>query len=149
MSESRPRTAAHDPRRGGGGEQVPGVRLGLPATGRGSVPGWGRRAAGLAVDWVVATLIGRAFLADALGRDFAPLVVLVVMHWLLVSTIGTTIGHALAGTAVRRTDAPVPVGFARGAVRAVLLALVVPAVVWDADRRGLHDKAAGTVVVRR
>jgi uncharacterized RDD family membrane protein YckC len=41
------------------------------------------------------------------------------------------------------------VGFARGAVRTALLCLVIPAVVWDADGRGLHDKAAGTVIVRR
>ena len=25
--------------------------------------------------------------------------------------------------------------------------LVIPAVIWDADQRGLHDKAAGTVLV--
>ncbi|MFE4466652.1 RDD family protein, partial [Oerskovia sp. NPDC056781] len=30
----------------------------------------------------------------------------------------------------------------------VLLCLVVPAVVWDGDGRGMHDKAAGTVIVR-
>jgi len=25
---------------------------------------------------------------------------------------------------------------------------VIPAVIWDADQRGLHDKAAGTVLIR-
>jgi hypothetical protein len=25
---------------------------------------------------------------------------------------------------------------------------VIPAAIWDADQRGLHDKAAGTVLVR-
>jgi len=34
-------------------------------------------------------------------------------------------------------------------LRTVLLAALVPAVVWDRDRRGLHDRAAGTVVVVR
>ena len=33
-------------------------------------------------------------------------------------------------------------------VAPTLLALVIPAVIWDADQRGLHDKAAGTVLVR-
>jgi uncharacterized RDD family membrane protein YckC len=33
-------------------------------------------------------------------------------------------------------------------VRTVLLCLVIPAFIWDRDGRGLHDKAAGTVVVR-
>jgi uncharacterized RDD family membrane protein YckC len=39
-------------------------------------------------------------------------------------------------------------GLWRPIVRSVLLALVIPAVIWDADNRGLHDKAAGTVLVR-
>ncbi|MCU1514874.1 MAG: hypothetical protein JWO10_1964, partial [Microbacteriaceae bacterium] len=37
----------------------------------------------------------------------------------------------------------------RPALRTVLLSLVIPAVIWDLDQRGLHDKAAGTVLVRR
>ncbi|WP_432546658.1 RDD family protein [Kineococcus sp. SYSU DK004] len=129
-------------------EPVPGVRLGLPASGPGSVPGWGRRIAGLAVDWAVATLIARTFLADSVGTDFGPLLVWALMHLLLVSTTGTTVGHAVAGTVVRRLDGRA-VGLARGLARAVLLVLVIPAVVTDPDRRGLHDRAAGTVVVRR
>ncbi len=32
-------------------------------------------------------------------------------------------------------------------LRTVLLGVLVPAVVWDRDRRGLHDKASGVVVV--
>ena len=39
-------------------------------------------------------------------------------------------------------------GLWRPIVRSVLLALVIPAVIWDADQRGLHDKAVGTVLVR-
>ena len=34
------------------------------------------------------------------------------------------------------------------ALRTLLLCLVVPAAIWDGDGRGLHDKAAGTAVVR-
>jgi uncharacterized RDD family membrane protein YckC len=41
------------------------------------------------------------------------------------------------------------VGLLGGAIRAFLLCLVIPAVVYDRDRRGLHDKAAQTIVVRR
>jgi hypothetical protein len=36
----------------------------------------------------------------------------------------------------------------RPIVRTLLLIVVIPAVVWDADQRGLHDKAAGTVLIR-
>jgi uncharacterized RDD family membrane protein YckC len=30
----------------------------------------------------------------------------------------------------------------------VLLMLLVPALIWDRDRRGLHDRIAQTVVIR-
>jgi uncharacterized RDD family membrane protein YckC len=33
-------------------------------------------------------------------------------------------------------------------VRTVLLCLAVPALIWDRDQRGLHDRVAGTVLVR-
>ena len=45
------------------------------------------------------------------------------------------------------TDAPA--GPLRAAGRAVLLGLAVPALIFDADQRGLHDRAVGTVVARR
>ena len=33
-------------------------------------------------------------------------------------------------------------------VRSLLLCLVIPAVIFDPDHRGLHDKAMNTVLVR-
>jgi hypothetical protein len=40
------------------------------------------------------------------------------------------------------------VGVWRPALRSALLVLVIPAVVWDLDQRGLHDRVAGTLLVR-
>ncbi len=40
------------------------------------------------------------------------------------------------------------VGLWRPVVRTLLLIVVVPAVIWDADQRGLHDKIVGTVLIR-
>ena len=39
------------------------------------------------------------------------------------------------------------IGIPRGLIRAVLLALVIPAVISDGDGRGVHDRAAGSIVV--
>jgi hypothetical protein len=39
-------------------------------------------------------------------------------------------------------------GLWRPLVRTLLLCLGIPALIWDRDQRGLHDKAAGTVLVR-
>jgi uncharacterized RDD family membrane protein YckC len=33
-------------------------------------------------------------------------------------------------------------------LRTLLLCLVIPAVIWDSHGRGLHDRAAGSIVVR-
>jgi hypothetical protein len=40
-------------------------------------------------------------------------------------------------------------GVWRPLARTVLLCLVVPAVIWDRDQRGMHDRLIGTVLVRR
>ena len=39
------------------------------------------------------------------------------------------------------------IGVPRALLRGVLLALVVPALIMDANLRGLHDRAAGSIVV--
>ena len=40
------------------------------------------------------------------------------------------------------------VGLWRPIIRTVLLVFVIPAVIFDSDQRGLHDLAAGTVLIR-
>jgi uncharacterized sporulation protein YeaH/YhbH (DUF444 family) len=39
-------------------------------------------------------------------------------------------------------------GFTAAVIRTVLLCLLIPPVVYNADGRGLHDRAAGTIVLR-
>jgi uncharacterized RDD family membrane protein YckC len=122
--------------------------LGLPASGPGSRAGLGRRVVALCVDWAAASAISYAFFDYG---SLATLGVFAAMNFVLVATVGATLGHALLRLQVRRLGVSGPhlVGFGRGALRAALVCLVIPAVVWDADGRGLHDKAAGTVIVRR
>jgi uncharacterized RDD family membrane protein YckC len=130
----------------------PGERLGLPREGAGSVAGYGRRLGALVIDWLIALLVATA-LAGALhwsaqARSLLTLGVFGVLAWLLTGLIGTTAGKALCGLRVVRTDGR-PLGPLWAFVRALLLVLVVPALIWDRDHRGLHDRAAGGVVVRR
>lgn len=122
-----------------------GARLGLPATGQGSLAPLGRRVAALAVDWLACSLIAYAFFDY---RALAITAVFAVENVLLVGTLGHTVGHRLLGLTVQRQGGGPPWP-ARAAVRTALLCLVIPAVVWDADGRGLHDRLAGTVIVRR
>ncbi len=128
-------------------------------------PGSGRRVAALAVDWALCLAISTAFFD---GDPMATLLVFAAENVLLVGTTGYTVGHRLLGSGSARTSAasgrwrrgdrpvratcrprrccPGPCGprCARS-----LLCLVIPAVVWDDHGRALHDRAAGTVVVRR
>jgi uncharacterized RDD family membrane protein YckC len=39
-------------------------------------------------------------------------------------------------------------GFTAAVIRTMLLCLVIPPVVYNTDGRGLHDRAAGTIVLR-
>lgn len=129
------------------GEGGRGGRLGLPGSGPGSMAPLGRRLGGLLVDWLVASLISLA-LFDY--HPMATLAVFAVENILLVSSLGFTIGQRVFGIVIRPEVAHVrTIGFLRGAIRGVLLCLVIPAVIWDADGRGMHDKAARTVIVRR
>jgi uncharacterized RDD family membrane protein YckC len=75
------------------------------------------------------------------------IVVFAVEVFLLTWTGGGSAGQRLRGLRVIRLDGRPP-GLARSALRTALLVLLIPAVIWDQDGRGLHDKAAGTVVVR-
>ena len=73
--------------------------------------------------------------------------VFAAQYIVLVSLIGRTIGMRLFGIAVMRLDGH-RITFPWVVVRTLLLMLVVPAVIYDRDQRGLHDKAANSVVVR-
>ncbi|GAB3436119.1 RDD family protein [Phycicoccus ginsengisoli] len=134
---------------------APGARLGMPASGHGSVGRFGRRLVGVVIDWTLCQLIASAlfhvplpFRGVASGRDsLVLLAVFAVENLLLVGTLGSTIGHRVVGLRVVALDGsaarPFPV-----LVRTVLLCLFLPAMFWDKDGRGLHDRAAGTVIVR-
>lgn len=132
----------------------PGERLGLPPQGPRSVGRVGRRILALVIDWMLATVITNALTgswdaaANALPthqlQTYAMWVLLMIV---VVPILGGTVGHRLTGLAVTPLRGGWP-GLWRPLVRAVLLALVIPALIWDSDQRGFHDKVAGTVLVR-
>jgi uncharacterized RDD family membrane protein YckC len=105
----------------------------------------GRRILALCIDWGLCYLIAIAFFhAD----PTAILAVFAIEQMVLVGTLGYSIGHRVMGIQVQRVDGG-PAGLLAGVVRAVLVCLVIPAIIADADHRGLHDKAMNTILVRR
>ncbi|HZU93877.1 MAG TPA: RDD family protein [Microbacterium sp.] len=123
----------------------PGERLGLPEKGPGSIARPGRRIGALAIDWAAAVIISIAFFQyDSL----ATLSIFAVVQMLFIPTAGGSPGHRILGMRVVLFAGPGWVGLWRPLVRTLLLVLVIPAVVWDPDQRGLHDKAAGLMLIR-
>jgi uncharacterized RDD family membrane protein YckC len=105
----------------------------------------------VAVDWFLCILIASGLMSYRLGEGgfgpFKPLAVFVLMNILLVGTLGSTIGQRLLGFRVVRVGGG-HAGPFLASVRTILLAVVIPAVIWDRDTRGFHDRIAGTVTVR-
>jgi uncharacterized RDD family membrane protein YckC len=130
-----------------------GQRLGLPESGPGSVAGFGRRLVALVIDWLACLLLVRLFLPhidygtpdSSLATLGFFLAELTLFTWL----VGASFGQRLLGLAVVRLDGGGGPGLVRALLRSLQVCLVVPAVIWDRDSRGLHDRSMGTVVVRR
>ena len=128
-----------------------GQRLGLPPSGQGSLASVGRRLAAVAVDWFASVLVVGLFSRGHLtyGTPTFSLVVLGVFGlevFVLTWLTGASFGQRLLGLQVVALDRGRPPA-ARVLGRTVLLCLAVPALVWDRDQRGLHDRATDTAVV--
>ncbi|TYP88427.1 RDD family protein [Blastococcus xanthinilyticus] len=123
-----------------------GASLGLPASGPGSLAPFSRRVGGYAVDAAVSLLIAWAFTAPALPGNWS----LLVFGVLTVGTLavfGQTPGHRVLGMRLAHPTPGARLAPWRAVVRTALLILLVPALIVDADGRGLHDRLTGTAVV--
>ena len=126
-----------------------GERLGLPEEGPGSIAPVGRRIAAIFIDWILCVLIAYGLIAhrDLHAAENWALAVFGVVAYIGVALVGTTPGKLLLRLGVIRADGG-RLGPGAALIRTMLLLLVIPAVVWDRDTRGLHDKAAKAVQIR-
>jgi uncharacterized RDD family membrane protein YckC len=126
-----------------------------PAAARTTFPtaGWGRRIVALAVDWFASTLVvilvvGVDGWAGNDAASFYVLGVFVLESAAFIATTGGSFGQVATRLRVVRADGdPRPPDALRSLLRQVLIALVIPPLVYRPDGRGLHDVAAGTAVV--
>jgi uncharacterized RDD family membrane protein YckC len=139
-------------------QTYPGERLGFPSSGPGSVAEVGSRIVAFLVDCVASGLVAAAVVAIFSRHRHTDVASRLPGNWSLLAfavdyvvgllVAGRTVGMYLVGIRVirvNRNEAVKPLG---AIVRTVLLMLLVPALIWDKDRRGLHDRIAETVVVR-
>jgi uncharacterized RDD family membrane protein YckC len=126
-------------------------------TGPMSVAPMGRRLIALIVDWLLCSLIvssitGHILFGNAqdphyFAAQYGTLVLYTLEVYLLTAISGLTVGKRLLGIRAIRTDGSNP-GFKWAALRTLLLLFIIPACLTDRDLRGLHDRAADTIVVR-
>jgi uncharacterized RDD family membrane protein YckC len=138
---------------GPAGPLYAGQRLGLPETGRGSVASWSRRILALVVDWfasllVASAIVGPSVMSSRGWEAWVPMLVFLVEGSVLTALVGGSFGQLVLRVAVVRLDRR-PVNLLLAVIRTLLICLVVPPVIYNRDRRGLHDLVAGTVTVRR
>lgn len=129
----------------------------MPPSGPGSIARFGPRLVGVVIDWAIATVIAAGVFQTPLpfssptpqgGNSFAVLGVFAVLNLVLVSTLGYTIGHRVAGLQVRSLGGTGRVLPVQALVRTLLLCLFIPAMIWDRDGRGVHDRVPNTVIAR-
>jgi uncharacterized RDD family membrane protein YckC len=127
--------------------------------------GWGVRAVGAIVDGVIVGIPTYAIDAGArvhgrTGYLYLDLGVSFAYSFLLIGFWGRTLGmHLMRLDAVDAVDGRFPIGPFKAAVRSLAAAIlsILPVVgpladllwpLWDPRNQTLHDKAAGTVVLR-
>jgi uncharacterized RDD family membrane protein YckC len=118
---------------------------------------WGRRILALVVDWFASTLVVILLLGgiDAWAGDqragFYVLGVFVLESAVFIALSGGSFGQLATRLRVVRVVGgrldPRPVPPHLALLRQVLIALVIPPLVYRPDGRGLHDLAAGSAVV--
>ncbi len=149
MTEQKRAGASQAPRAGAAEKPgYPGRDLGLPETGSGSVASMARRVGALFVDWLLCWAIVvvaiRPYQADV---AYWTLALFAAQDYVSTSLTGFTLGKlALRIRVIKLDDSRI--GPLWGLVRTVLLLTVIPPLMSDRDLRGLHDRAANTVVVR-
>jgi uncharacterized RDD family membrane protein YckC len=128
-------------------QRVRGASLGLPESGPGSLAPFSTRVVAFLVDAVIAALVAALFTAPELPRNWS-LLSLGVLYVVALVAFGQTPGMRLLGLRLAHPREGQRLAVWRAVVRTALLMLLIPALVVDADGRGLHDRLTDTAVVR-
>jgi uncharacterized RDD family membrane protein YckC len=113
---------------------------------------WGRRILALFVDWFACTLAVSLFtpvygVQNQTGQWWV-LLAFVVETSVLTALSGGSFGKLATRLRVVRADGSGrPVGFLPALARSLLVAVVIPPLVFRHDGRGLHDMLCGTATV--
>ena len=127
-------------------ERRRGAALGLPADGPGSLATFSSRVGAFLVDALAAALVAGLFTAPDLPGNWS-LAAFALVTVVTLTLFGQTPGMRLLGLRLAHPRPGERLALWRAVVRTALLVLLVPALVVDADGRGLHDRLTDTAVV--
>jgi uncharacterized RDD family membrane protein YckC len=111
-------------------------------------PSLARRFGALMVDWMLAVLLSLGFFADPRVDPLPAMLIFIASYALFVGLGTQTPGMWVARLRCVSAVDGRPIGILRAAVRGLLRYLVVPVLLMDADRRGLHDRLVGSVLIQ-
>ncbi|MEI7540747.1 MAG: RDD family protein [Actinomycetes bacterium] len=113
---------------------------------------YGRRMAAITLDWlacyaIVAALSGGIGTMDP-NHSLLVLALFFVEVWVLSALQGATLGHRIFGMKIVSYSDGGMITPVQALIRTVLLVLVVTAVTFDDDGRGIHERMSGSVLTR-
>jgi uncharacterized RDD family membrane protein YckC len=124
-----------------------GASLGLPESGPGSLASFGTRVVAYLVDAVLSVVVAVLFTAPDPPGNWS-LLPFGLIYVVSLVAFGQTPGMRLLGLRLAHPREGARLAVWRAVVRTALLMLLIPALVVDADGRGLHDRLTDTAVVR-
>lgn len=111
------------------------------------LPSLARRFGALLVDWALCLLVARLFGADLARDGWPPVAVLIIEYGLFIGLFAQTPGMWVAKIRCISYADGGAIGIGRALLRGLLLSLVIPALIMNGQLRGLHDRAAGSIMV--
>jgi uncharacterized RDD family membrane protein YckC len=116
----------------------------------------GRRMLGITFDWLAAYAVslgffagGGSFLERSRGVGGTVLIVMAIEYVVLVSLGGASFGHRLVGLKVVRFSDGGTVTPLQALIRTALMVIIITAITFDENGRGINERLSNTVLVKR
>ena len=112
----------------------------------------GRRLAAITLDWMACYAIVAAISGGIgqMGPRQSPIILALFFMevWVLTSLTGASLGQKIFGLRVVRFSDGASVSPMQALIRTLFLVLVVTAVTYDENGRGIHERISETVLIR-
>ena len=116
----------------------------------------GRRALGITIDWLAAYAVSLGFFAGSgtllersRGIGGTVLLVMVLEYLVLVTLGGSSFGHRIVGLKVVRFSDGQAARPLQVLVRTLLMVIIITAITFDENGRGINERLSNTVLIQR